>query len=171
MTKIRLLIERLRLIQAWNLAFKLLKITRNLTHIAENIIREYCIQKNITNIRIIKRIFDDFTRFEKETNCDFYIITPQILDILVRFSAINAMKMGIDLNRLHLFYIYKEHNDTPDDEISSDWEFANFEQFLPYVENLSIGIKLGEIVPIITKFINAESLSNDEKAEIVGFRL
>lgn len=152
-------------------SFQIAKNYANLTHITENIIREYCIQKNITNIRIIRRIFDDFTRFEKEIGCDFSTINPQILDILVRFSTINAMKMGIDLNRLHLFYIYKEHNDTPDDEIFSDWEFANFEQFLPYIENLSIGIKLGEIVPIIAKFINAESLSNNEKAEIVGFRL
>lgn len=156
-------------------SFQIAKNYANLTHIAENIIREYCTQKGITNIRVIRRIFDDFTRFEKETNCDFYIIAPQILDILVRFSTINAMKMGIDLNRLHLFYIYKlyevEHNEKIDNEVFSNYEITFLTPFFFYMENLSTSCKLGEIVPIIAKFINAESLSNDEKAEIVGFRL
>ncbi len=156
-------------------SFQIAKNDANLTHIAENIIRDYCTQKYITNIRVIRRIFDDFIRFEKETNCDFYIIAPQILDILVRFSAINAMKMGIDLNRLHLFYFVKcleiqRHEKDIDKEFSDD-EIAKFEPLFYYMENLIINTRLEPIANIIAKFINAEPLSNDEKAEIVGFRL
>lgn len=54
---------------------------------------------------MIRRIFDDFTRFEKEMGCDFSKIAPQILGILVRFSAINAMEIGVYLMRLHLFLL------------------------------------------------------------------
>lgn len=151
--------------------FQIAKNDTNLAHNAENIIRDYCIQKNIKNIRVTRRIFDDFTGFEKEINCSLNAIKPQILDILVRFSTINAMKMGIDLMRLHLFYIYKEHNDKPDDEIFSDWEIAIFEQFLFYMENLSLSKKLGEIVDLIAKFINAEPLSGNEKVEIVKVKM
>ena len=39
------------------------------------------------------------------------------------------------------------------------------------MENISLGDKLGEIVDLIAKFINAESLSDDEKAEIVKFKM
>lgn len=146
----------------------------NIDSAAELIVKNYCIEKGITNIRVIRRIFDDFTRFEKEINCDFGKVAPQILDILVRFSAINAMEIGVDLMRLHLFYIVNSDNlENKQDikELFSNWEIALFEQYFYYMENLSNNVRLGDIVNIIARFINAESLSDRDKVEIVKFRL
>lgn len=155
-------------------SLKIAKNGLNIDSTTELIIKNYCIDKNITNIRVIRRIFDDFMRFEKEINCDFGKVAPQILDILVRFSAINAMEIGVDLMRLHLFYIVKRDNlENKQDikELFSDWEIALFEQYFHYMENLSNNVRLGDIVNIIARFINAESLSDKDKAEIVKFRL
>lgn len=155
-------------------SLKIAKNGLNIDSVAELIVKNYCIEKGITNIRVIRRIFDDFIRFEKEINCDFGKISPQILDILVRFSAINAMEIGVDLMRLHLFYIIKRDNlENKQDikELFSNLEIALFEQYFHYMENLSNNVRLGNIVNIIARFINTESLSNKDKAEIVKFRL
>lgn len=155
-------------------SLKIAKNGLNIDSAAELIIKNYCIEKGITNIRMIRRIFDDFTRFEKEINCDFSKIAPQILDILVRFSAINAMEIGVDLMRLHLFYIVKCDNPANKQDIKelfSNWEIALFEQYFHYMENLNNNVRLGDIVNIIARFINTESLSDKDKAEIVNFRL
>lgn len=155
-------------------SLKIAKNGLNIDSTAELIIKNYCIDKGITNIRVIRRIFDDFMRFEKEINCDFGKVAPQILDILVRFSAINAMEIGVDLMRLHLFYVVKRDNlENKQDikELFSDWEITLFEQYFYYMENLSNNVRLGDIVNIIARFINAESLSDRDKVEIVKFRL
>lgn len=155
-------------------SLKIAKNGLNIDSTAELIIKNYCTDKGITNIRVIRRIFDDFMRFEKEINCDFGKISPQILDILVRFSAINAMEIGVDLMRLHLFYIVKRDNlENKQDikELFSNWEITLFEQYFYYMENLSNNVRLGDIVNIIARFINAESLSDRDKVEIVNFRL
>lgn len=155
-----------------------LKIAKNGTNInstAELIIKNYCIDKGITNIRVIRRIVDDFMRFEKEIGCDFGKVAPQILDILVRFSAINAMEIGVDLMRLHFFYFVKwvdthnyEHG--VNDEFSA-YEIALFERYLFYMEGIGNNFRFENIANIITKFINTESLSDRDKAEIVEFRI
>lgn len=155
-------------------SLKIAKNGLNIDSTAELIIKNYCIEKGITNIRVIRRIFDDFMRFEKEINCDFDKVASQILDILIRFSAINAMEIGVDLMRLHLFYIIKRDNPANKqdiEELFSNWEIALFEQYFHYMENLSNNVRLGDIVNIIARFINAESLSDRDKAEIVNFRL
>lgn len=156
-------------------SFQIAKNGVNIDSTAELIIKNYCIEKGITNIRITRRIFNDFIRFEKEIDCDFGKIAPQILDILVRFSAINAMEMGVNLMRLHFFYFVKwvdthnyEHG--VNDEFSAN-EIALFERYFHYMENLSNNVKIGDIVNIIAKFINNESLSDKDKVEIAQFRL
>ena len=75
--------------------------------------------------------------------------------------------------RLHLFYIAKcdTANKENIEELFSAWEIALFEQCFYYMEKISDSIKIGDIVNIIAKFINAESLSNRDKAEIAQFRL
>ncbi len=156
-------------------SFKIAKNGVNIDSTAELIIKNYCIEKGITNIRVIERIFDDFTRFKKEINCDFGKITPQILDILVRFSTINAMEIGVNLMRLHLFYIIKwVDSQNKEHEVNNEfsaYEIALFEQYFHYMENISNNVKIGDIVNIIARFINTESLSDRDKAEIVKFRL
>lgn len=155
-------------------SLKIAKNGLNIDSTAELIIKNYCTDKGITNIRVIRRSFDDFMRFEKEINCDFDKVAPQILDILVRFSAINAMEIGVDLMRLHLFYIVKCDNlENKQDikELFSNLEIALFERYFYYMEDISNNVRLGDIVNIIARFINAESLSDRDKAEIVNFRL
>lgn len=155
-------------------SLKIAKNGLNIDSTAELIIKNYCIEKGITNIRIIRRIFDDFTRFEKEMGCNFNKIAPQILDILVRFSAINAMEIGVDLMRLHLFYAVKRNSPTYQqdiEELFSAYEITLFEWYFYYMEDISNNVRLGDNVNIIARFINTESLSDKDKAEIVNFRL
>lgn len=156
-------------------SLKIAKSGLNINSTAELIIKNYCIDKGITNIRVIRRIFDDFMCFEKEINCDFGKVAPQILDILVRFSTINAMEIGVDLMRLHFFYFVKlvdthnyEHN--VNNEFSTN-EIALFERYFHYIEGIGNNFGSENIANIITKFINTESLSDRDKAEIVNFRL
>ena len=72
-----------------------------------------------------------------------------------------------------MFYIAKcdTANKENIEELFSAWEIALFEQCFYYMGSISNNIKIRDIVNIIAKFINAESLSDRDKAKIAQFRL
>lgn len=154
-----------------------------LDSVVEANIFNYCNAKNIVNIRIIKRIIDDFIIFHAMFNDNqFSGIHRDILDILVMFSAINAMKIKADLVQFYAYYGYKvadqQNNYQPSqlDELFTINEIKEFEEYWLYMEKydtnnnlISGNIKLHNITPIIKKFIHTHFLSNKDKDKIVNF--
>lgn len=143
----------------------------------------YCNAKNIVNIRIIKRIIDDFIVFHAIfNNNQFNGIHRDILDVLVMFSAINAMKIKADLVRFYAYYGHKvaeQHNNSQPsqlDELFTINEMKEFEQYWLYMEKydtnnnlISGNNKLHNITPIINNFIHTHFLSDEDKNKIINF--
>lgn len=121
---------------------------------------------------MIRRIFDDFTRFEKEMGCE------QNCSANIRyFGAIFGDKCNGNRCRFdEIAFIFAVKRNSPTDqqdieELFSAYEITLFEWYFYYMEDISNNVRLGDTVNIIARFINTESLSDKDKAEIVSFRL
>lgn len=143
----------------------------------KDFIKRYCKDKNIVNIRVIKRILSDFVRFAEEFKCDFNRENArQILETLVRFSAINAEKMGIDLVKMLDYYNKKATNKLSSyGDVFDEKEFAEsgidiktFEKYMNYLKKSKPTSPLVDstFAEIIAKFISNDTLNEYEKNEI-----
>lgn len=121
-------------------------------------IKQYCIDKNITNIRIIKIIISKFLRFSKNIKSDCEI-PLEAKEVLMCFSAINAVKIGVDYCRFYKFYVGRNLDDESSKEAIVD-EFSIeetqlFDSIMPYMRKNLLHLT-DSCVKNIADFINNE---------------
>lgn len=117
-------------------------------------IKQYCVDKNITNIRIIKIIISKLLRFSDriKSDCD---IPLEAKEVLMCFSAINAVKIGVDYCRFYKFYVGRNlDNESIVDEFSTE-EIQLFDSVMPYMRNNLLHLTNSHIKNI-ADFINNE---------------
>ena len=134
----------------------------------ERYLLDYIKEKNIVNIRVLKRLIDALNDFsficEHVTAGSF--IEKEIVDNIIEISTINSINMSIDFQELSKYSVYKIINGTDD----GFKEKPEYDKLLKYIDMPQGHFEISDITDNIIEYTKNSFVEQEKLIEIIKQR-